>query len=119
MAVVVMGMLLSGWIARMSTHHAERPRSAEACTFPSPTHLLVTMPTPVPSVARVVQEVVKCKWSLQLLAAVRGGTARPMQLQRGLPGLSFKVMNERLTKLVRLGGMTRSEEQTSELPSRG
>jgi DNA-binding HxlR family transcriptional regulator len=75
------------------------------------------MPTPSsPSVARVVQEVVKCKWSLQLLAGVRAGTARPMQLKRGLPGLSFKVMNERLTKLVRLGVMTRTVH--AEVPPR-
>lgn len=65
-------------------------------------------PSPHPAVARTVQEVVKCKWALLLLALVRQGVARPSELQRRATGISFKVMNQRLVKLVRLGVLERT-----------
>jgi DNA-binding HxlR family transcriptional regulator len=65
-------------------------------------------PTRAPA-ATAVQEVLKCKWALLLLGLVRAGTTRPAHLQRAATGISYKVMSERLAKLVRLGLLERSE----------
>lgn len=51
----------------------------------------------------MVEDVVGCKWSLSVLGAIRGGVARPGAIQREVDGISTKVMNERLAKLVRYG----------------
>lgn len=53
-------------------------------------------------------EVVGCKWSVEVLRAVRGGIRRPGALERAIPGISTKVLNERLAKLVRLGLLERT-----------
>lgn len=55
-----------------------------------------------PDAQLAVQQIVKCKWTLAILAAIRHGEARPAELQRANPGLSHKVLNQRLAKLVRL-----------------
>jgi len=55
------------------------------------------------SVARMVEDMVGCKWSLAVLAQIRAGTRRPGAIERAIPGLSQKVMNERLRKLQRFG----------------
>ena len=59
-------------------------------------------PEPV-TVARIVEDIVGCKWSLAVLGCIRSGTTRPGAIQRALPGLSTKVMNERLAKMLRFG----------------
>ncbi len=59
------------------------------------------------SAARMVEDVVGCKWSLGVLAAVRNGVRRPGAIERSLPGLTTKVLNERLRKLVRFGLLER------------
>jgi DNA-binding HxlR family transcriptional regulator len=56
-----------------------------------------------PDVSRVVEDIVGCKWSLAVLRAVRGGVCRPGAMEHAIDGLSKKVLNERLAKLVRLG----------------
>jgi DNA-binding HxlR family transcriptional regulator len=56
-----------------------------------------------PSVARMVEDMVGCKWSLAVLAQIRAGVKRPGEIERAIPGLSQKVMNERLRKLQRFG----------------
>jgi DNA-binding HxlR family transcriptional regulator len=48
----------------------------------------------------MVEDVLGCKWTLQLLAAIAAGARRPGRLRRSVPGISTKVMNERLQKLV-------------------
>ena len=53
-------------------------------------------------------EVVGCKWSVEVLRAVRGGIRRPGALERAIPGISTKVLNERLAKLTRLGLVRRT-----------
>jgi DNA-binding HxlR family transcriptional regulator len=58
---------------------------------------------PAPTAARMVEEIVGCKWSLAVLGAVRGGVRRPGAMEHAIPGLSKKVLNERLRKLVRFG----------------
>jgi DNA-binding HxlR family transcriptional regulator len=54
---------------------------------------------PVHSVAALLEDVLGCKWAVQLLGLIAGGITRPSALQRASPGLSAKVMNERLRKL--------------------
>jgi len=54
-------------------------------------------------VAAMVENVLGCKWSLRLLQLVGGGVHRPSALLRATPGLSAKVMNERLRKMLRYG----------------
>lgn len=51
----------------------------------------------------MVEDVVGCKWSLAVLGAVRGGVRRPGAMEHAIDGLSKKVLNERLRKLVRFG----------------
>ncbi|MCC6194441.1 MAG: helix-turn-helix transcriptional regulator [Burkholderiales bacterium] len=59
-------------------------------------------------VASMVESIVGCKWSVSLLRLAADGTSRPSALQRACPGLSAKVMNERLRKMVRFGIMRRT-----------
>jgi DNA-binding HxlR family transcriptional regulator len=56
-----------------------------------------------PHVARMVEDIMGCKWSLAVLGAVRGGVCRPGAMEHAIEGLSKKVLNERLGKLVRYG----------------
>jgi DNA-binding HxlR family transcriptional regulator len=53
--------------------------------------------------SRMVEDIVGCKWSLAVLGAVRGGVRRPGAMEHAIDGLSKKVLNERLRKLVRFG----------------
>ena len=55
----------------------------------------------------MVEDIVGCKWSLAVLGRVREGVRRPGALEASLPGLSAKVLNERLRKLVRYGILER------------
>lgn len=59
------------------------------------------------SAARMVEDVVGCKWSLAVLGLVRSGVRRPGAMEHAIPGLSKKVLNERLRKLVRFGVLER------------
>ncbi len=70
-------------------------------------------PTPV---SRMVEDVVGCKWSLSVLGQIREGIVRPGALQRSIDGLSTKVLNERLSKLVRYGIL--EKESFPEIPPR-
>lgn len=47
-----------------------------------------------------LEDVVGCKWSAAVLAAIERGVTRPGQLERFIPGISKKVLNERLRKLL-------------------
>lgn len=60
-----------------------------------------------PTVAAMVERVVGCKWSLHVLDCVRRGIVRPGAIQRAVPGLSAKVLNERLRRLVAFGVLER------------
>ena len=53
--------------------------------------------------ARMVEDIVGCKWSLSVLGLIAGGVQRPGAMQRRVPGLTAKVLNERLRKLLRFG----------------
>ena len=74
-----------------------------------------SLPDP-PRAARMVEDVVGCKWSLAVLERVRQGVHRPGALEASLPGLSTKVLNERLRKLVRYGILERTA--FAEIPPR-
>lgn len=52
------------------------------------------------SVAEMVESIIGCKWSLRVLELIRNQVNRPGEMQRSTPGLSTKVLNERLSKLM-------------------
>jgi DNA-binding HxlR family transcriptional regulator len=56
-----------------------------------------------PAVAEMVESIIGCKWSVRVLGRLAEGSSRPSELLRSCPGLSAKVMNERLQKLMRFG----------------
>jgi DNA-binding HxlR family transcriptional regulator len=58
---------------------------------------------------RRLEDVVGCKWSAAVLSAIGRGVQRPGQLERFIPGISTKVLNERLRKLLDYRLITRSE----------
>jgi DNA-binding HxlR family transcriptional regulator len=58
-------------------------------------------PLAPPSAARIVEDIVGCKWSLTVLDLVSRGVVRPGAMQKRVAGLTTKVLNERLKKLVR------------------
>lgn len=51
----------------------------------------------------MVEEIIGCKWSMRLLILIGNGQSRPSTLLRACPGLSAKVMNERLKKMLAFG----------------
>lgn len=52
---------------------------------------------------QVVEDVLGCKWTIQILGALEAGCRRPGRLRRAVVGISVKVLNERLAKLRRYG----------------
>jgi len=63
-----------------------------------------------------LEDVIGCKWSTAVVAAVSQGVKRPGELERFIPGISTKVLNERLRKLINFGLLTRTEYEG--LPAR-
>ena len=55
----------------------------------------------------MVESIVGCKWSLTVLQLVQQGVNRPGLMERAVPGLTAKVLNERLRKMVRFGILDR------------
>ncbi len=53
------------------------------------------------------EDIMSCKWSLTVLQLVRQGTCRPGLMERSVEGLTTKVLNERLRKLVHYGILQR------------
>ncbi len=51
----------------------------------------------------MVEDIIGCKWSLIVLCLIEEGMTRPGSMQRSVAGLSAKVLNERLRKLLRFG----------------
>jgi DNA-binding HxlR family transcriptional regulator len=73
-------------------------------------------PAEPPRVARMVEDIVGCKWSLCVLDLVSRGVVRPGAMQRSFRGLTTKVLNERLKKLTRFGILSR--QMYAEIPPR-
>lgn len=63
-----------------------------------------------------LEDVIGCKWSVSVVAAVAQGVKRPGELERFIPGISTKVLNERLRKLMAFGILVRTEH--AGLPAR-
>lgn len=63
----------------------------------------IVRPAAAPTVSRMVEDIVGCKWSLAVLGLVRQGVNRPGAMEHAIAGLTAKVLNERLRKLVRFG----------------
>lgn len=55
----------------------------------------------------MVEDVLGCKWTFTVLQLVRQGVNRPGAMERSVDGLTTKVLNERLRKLVRFGILRR------------
>jgi DNA-binding HxlR family transcriptional regulator len=68
------------------------------------------------AVSHMVEEVVGCKWSVTVLALITTGVSRPGAMQRRVRGLTAKVLNERLKKLLRFGIIER--QMFAEVPPR-
>lgn len=64
---------------------------------------------PARRLTALLEDVLGCKWSWSVLRAVHGGTRRPGQLERAITGISTKVLNERLRKLVANGILVKTE----------
>lgn len=62
---------------------------------------------PIP-VAAMVESIVGCKWSVRILQLCAEDYRRPSAFLRACPGLSTKVMNERLRKMTRFGIVQRT-----------
>ncbi len=58
---------------------------------------------------RRIEDVVGCKWSTSVVAAIAEGVRRPGELERFIPGISKKILNERLRKLSQFGLIEREE----------
>ncbi len=52
------------------------------------------------SVVRMAEDILGCKWSFTVLQLVRQGICRPGLMERTVEGLTTKVLNERLRKLI-------------------
>lgn len=68
------------------------------------------------TVARMMEDIVGCKWSLCVLGLVRKGIQRPGAMEDAIEGLSRKVLSERLDKLVRFGILDKAS--FAEIPPR-
>jgi len=64
----------------------------------------------------MVEDIVGCKWSLTVLSLVADGVSRPGTMRKRVAGLTAKVLNERLQKLLRFGIIER--EIFAEVPPR-
>lgn len=64
---------------------------------------------------RSLEDVVGCKWSAAVVGALQRGVVRPGQLERYIPGISTKILNERLRKLVAYGLATRDDRSAAAL----
>tara|TARA_R110002049_G_scaffold2750_4_gene21892 strand:+ start:33860 stop:34180 length:321 start_codon:yes stop_codon:yes gene_type:complete len=68
------------------------------------------------TVQEIFEKCLGCKWTLHVITQIRSGIVRPGQLERTADGLTTKVLNDRLTKLVGLGII--EKESFPEVPPR-
>jgi DNA-binding HxlR family transcriptional regulator len=68
------------------------------------------------SISVTIEEILGCKWTVIVLRYIAAGISRPGALTKQIPGLSTKVLNERLRKLLRYGVITK--RVFNELPPR-
>jgi DNA-binding HxlR family transcriptional regulator len=65
---------------------------------------------------RCLEDVIGCKWSVSVLMAAASGVTRPGAMERHIPEISTKVLNERLRKLSAYGLL--EQERFPEVPPR-
>lgn len=75
---------------------------------PSAHAIIATADAKAIPVASMVESIVGCKWSVGLLRLLADGCSRPSAILRASTGLSAKVMNERLRKMLRFGIVSRT-----------
>jgi len=61
------------------------------------------------STYRCLEDVVGCKWSAAVVGAIQRGVTRPGKLERYIPGISTKILTERLRKLLEYGLILRED----------
>ena len=67
-------------------------------------------------IGRMVETVISCKWSLTVLDLVVRGIARPGEMERSIEGLSAKVLNNCLRRLVEFNVL--EKRSYAEIPPR-
>lgn len=68
---------------------------------------------PERSAYRSLEDVVGCKWSAAVIGALQRGVVRPGQLERYIPGISTKILTERLRKLLDYGLIVREDHSVA------
>lgn len=68
------------------------------------------------NVMESLEDLLGCKWSLRILGTIHDGIHRPGAINRTIDGLSTKVMNDRLSKMLRFGIL--EKEKYPEIPPR-
>ncbi|HXG30491.1 MAG TPA: winged helix-turn-helix transcriptional regulator [Thermodesulfobacteriota bacterium] len=51
--------------------------------------------------------ILRCKWTILILMKMAEGLSRPSEIRKAIPGISIKVLNERLRRLEREGVIKR------------
>ena len=64
----------------------------------------------------LLEDVIGCRWTISVLSAVAKGVRRPGALERHIPGISTKVLSDRLRQFTRAGIFERT--QFPEIPPR-
>lgn len=57
----------------------------------------------VPLSHRILKRILGCKWSMSIYPLLRSGVNRPGAIERGIEGMTAKVLSECLKKNVELG----------------
>jgi len=68
------------------------------------------------SAAAMMESLFACKWSARIMTLIRHGTARPGAITRALDGLTAKVMNDCLRRMMAFGLVER--QAYAEIPPR-
>ncbi len=69
-----------------------------------------------PNIGRVLEDILGCKWTVVVLRKLAQGMNRPGALVNSTPGLTAKVLNQRLRKLLRFAII--SKRSYAEIPPR-
>ena len=67
----------------------------------------ISSPPSILSKRTVLNRILGCKWSVQVFRLLRDGTHRPGALEKGIPGISTKVLTDCLRDKVKIGLLER------------
>jgi len=67
---------------------------------------------PAIDVKTIFEACIGCKWTLHVLKSVRDNITRPGELERSADGLTMKVLQQRLKKLMKFGILNRTAHAT-------